>query len=125
MKSTIEIQFDKRINNVSVVREPDVRQRRQYLFVTLLAACFGLSLMFYGYQHYRYTQFGYRIVAAQKAQDRLVETRVRLRLDREQLRDPQRIDTKARAMGMVPPAAGQWVTLTTDAPFTLPVPPDT
>src|SRR5438093_10368671 len=121
--STIEIHFEKRINNVAVLREPDAKQRRECLLVMLLAALFGLSLLFYGYQHYRWIQFGYRIEEAQKKKEQLVEARERLRLERSALRDRQRIDAKARnELGMVAPAAGQWVTLSADAPFTIPVP---
>ena|SRR5438552_1197048 len=121
--STIEIHFDKRINNVAVVREADSRQSREYLLVTLLAAFFGLSLLFYGWQHYRFIQYGYRIEEAQKKKDFLVEAREGLLVERAKLSDRQRIDTKARKeLGMVAPAAGQWVTLTTDAPFKIPGP---
>ena len=126
MMSPIEVRFDKYINNVAVVREPDARQRREYMLVTLLAALFGLSLLFYGWQHYRWIQFGYRIEEAQKRRDQLVEMRERLRLERSRLRDRQRIDAKARnELGMIAPAAGQWVTLSGDAPFTIPVPVQT
>ena len=123
--SNIEIHFDKQINNASIIREPDVRQRREYVLVTLIAAFFGLSLLFYGWQHYRWIQYGYRIEEAKTRKDMLVEARERLRLERSALRDRQRIDAKARGeLGMVAPAAGQWVTLNSDAPFTIPGPAD-
>ena len=123
--STIEIHFEKRLNNAVVVREPDARQRREYVLVTLLAALFVLSLLFYGWQHYRWIQFGYRIEEAQKKKEQLVEVRERLRLERSSLRDRQRIDAKARnELGMIAPAPGQWITLSADAPFTIPLPPD-
>src|SRR5262245_25795074 len=113
--SSIEIHFDKRINNASIVREPDVRQRHEYVLVTLIAAFFGFSLLFYGWQHYRWIQYAYRIEEAKKQKEALVERRDALRLQRAALRDRQRIDAKARRdLGMVAPAAGQWVTLSSD-----------
>jgi cell division protein FtsL len=123
--SPIEVHFDRHINNEGLVWEPDARHRREYLLVTLLAAVFGLTLLFYGWQHYRMIQYGYRIEEAHKRRDQLAETRERLRYERSSLRDRQRIDAKARRdLGMVAPAAGQWVTLSPEAPFTIPVPPE-
>jgi cell division protein FtsL len=123
--STIEIHFEKNIKNVALVRELDVRQRHEYLFVTFLAAFFVLTLLFYGWQHYRYTNYGYRISEAQKKKIQLTEMRERLRMDRSELRDPQRIDQMARErLGMVAPIAGQWITLTGDTPLQIPLTPE-
>jgi cell division protein FtsL len=123
--SPIEVHFNRHINNEGVVREPDARHRREYFLVTLLAGVFGLTLLFYGWQHYRMIQYGYRIEEAHKRREQLAEMRERLRLERSSLRDRRRIDATARRdLGMVAPAAGQWVTLSADAPFTIPVPPE-
>src|SRR5262245_31399568 len=103
--STIEVHFEKRINNVAVVRETDIRQRREYLFVTLLAGLFVLGLLFYGWQHYRWIQYGYRIEEAQKKREHLAEMRERLTVQRESLRNRSRIEDIARNdLGMVMPA---------------------
>jgi cell division protein FtsL len=119
----IEVHLDKRINNVNVVRESDKRNHREHMFVTLLAGLFLLGLLFYGWQHYRWIQYGYRIEEAQKKKDQLEQIARQLRLERASLRNPQRIDAYARRdLGMVVPAPGQMVTLSSDAPLTLPVP---
>ncbi|PYS29951.1 MAG: cell division protein FtsL, partial [Acidobacteria bacterium] len=53
----------------------------------------------------------------------LSETSRQLRLERAFLRNPERIDAIARGqLGMVAPAPGQLVTLSADAPLTIPAP---
>ena len=117
----IEVHFEKRINNLNVVREADTQHRREYLFLTLLAGLFVLGLLFYGWQHYQWIQYGYRIEEAQKQKEQLAETGRKLRLERASLRDPRRIDSYARSnLGMIVPAPGQMVTFSADAPFTIP-----
>jgi cell division protein FtsL len=124
----IEVHFEKRINNLNVVREADTRHRREYLGVTLLFASFLFCLLFYGWQHYQFLQTGYKIEAAQKKQQQLLETARQLRLERSSLRDAARIDAIARKqLGMVQPAPGQLVIFSADAPLTIPgaTPPPT
>ena len=120
----IEVHFEKRIiTNTNVVREPDTKTRREYLLVTLLGAFFVLGLLFYGWQHYQWIQYGYRIEEAQKKKEQLAEMGRQLRLERASLRNPQRIDSKARGeLGMVNPVPGQFVTLSADAPLIIPAP---
>jgi cell division protein FtsL len=122
----IEIHFEKRIiTNTNVVREFDARDRREYLLVTLLGALFVFGLLFYGWQHYQWIQYGYRIEEAQKKREQLAEMGRQLRLERASLRNPQRIDSKARSeLGMVIPAPGQFVTLSAGSPYTIPAPPE-
>ena len=91
--------------------------------VTVLAAMFLFGLFAYGWQHYQWIQYGYRIEEAQKKKDQLAEIGRQLRLERASLRSPQRIDSIARGeLGMVVPAPGQLVTFSADAPLTIPVP---
>jgi cell division protein FtsL len=119
----IEVHFEKRIINSNVVREADVKSHRDYIVVTALAAVFLFGLFAYGWQHYRWIQYGYRIEEAQKKKDQLAEMGRQLRLERASLRSPQRIDSIARGeLGMVVPAPGQLVTFSADAPLTIPVP---
>ena len=54
----IEVHFEKRINNMNVVREADTRYRREYLFITFLAGLFVVGLFYYGWQHYQWIQYG-------------------------------------------------------------------
>lgn len=119
----IEVQFEKRIINNNVIREADPKGHRDYIIVTALAAMFLFGLFAYGWQHYQWIQYGYRIEEAQKKMQRLSEIGRQLRLERASLSNPQRIDSIARKqLGMVVPAPGQLVTFSVDAPLTIPTP---
>jgi cell division protein FtsL len=119
----IEVHFEKRIINNNVIREADAKSHRDYIIVTALAAMFLLGLLAYGWQHYQWIQYGYRIEEAQKKKEQLAEIGRQLRLERASLSSPQRIDSIARKqLGMVVPAPGQLVTLSADAPLTMPAP---
>ena len=103
----IEVRFQKNINNLTVVRETDTRRQWECVAVTMLGAMFVLGLMFYGWQHYQYIQYGYKLETAQKKQAQLTQKRNVLLLERERQRSPTRIALRAKEMGMVPPVAGQ------------------
>lgn len=119
----IEVHFEKRIINNNVIREADARSHRDYIIITALAAMFLFGLFAYGWQHYQWIQYGYRIEEAQKKKEQLAEIGRQLRLERASLRNPQRIDAIARReLGMVVPAPGQLVTFSADAPLTIPTP---
>jgi len=121
---SIEVHIEKRIINNHVIREADVKSHRDYIVITVLASMFLFGLFAYGWQHYQWIQYGYRIEEAQKKKEQLSEISRQLRLERASLRDPQRIDSIARGeLGMVVPAPGQLVTLNADAPLTIPTPP--
>src|SRR5437016_8175443 len=119
----IEIHFEKRIVNNNVIREADARSHRDYIIITALAAVFLFGLFAYGWQHYQWIQYGYRIEEAQKKKEQMAEIERQLRLERASLSNPQRIDAIARKqLGMVVPAPGQLVTFNADAPLTIPTP---
>jgi len=119
----IEVQFEKRINNLHVVREADLNQRREYVGVTLLFGLFLVCLLFYGWQRYRWIQNGYRIEEMQKKREQLTEINRTLRLERSSLSDLGRIDEIARRdLGMVLAKPGQLVIFRADAPLTIPTP---
>ena len=119
----IEVHFEKRIINNNVIREEDAKSHRDYIIVTALAAMFLFGLFAYGWQHYQWIQYGYRIEEAQKKKEQLAEISRQLRLERASLSNPQRIDSIARKqLGMVVPAPGQLVTFSADAPLTIPRP---
>jgi cell division protein FtsL len=119
----IEVHLEKRIINNHVIREADVKSYRDYVIVTVLASMFLFGLFAYGWQHYQWIQYGYRIEEAQKKKEQLSEIGRQLRLERASLRNPQRIDSIARGqLGMVVPAPGQLVTFNADAPLTIPTP---
>ena len=119
----IEVHFEKRIVNNNVISQADSRSRRDYIIVTALAAMFLVGLFVYGWQHYQWIQYGYRIEEAQKKKEQLAEIGRQLRLERASLSNPQRIDSIARKqLGMVVPVPGQLVTFNSDAPLTIPSP---
>src|SRR5213592_889224 len=119
----IEVHLEKRIVNNSVIRQTDSKSHRDYIVVTAFAAIFLFGLFAYGWQHYQWIQYGYRIEESQKKMQRLAEIGRQLRLERASLSNPQRIDSIARKqLGMVVPAPGQLVTFNADAPWTIPVP---
>ena len=120
----IEVHLEKRIINNNVIREADAKSHRDYLVITILAAVFLLGLFIYGWQHYQWIQYGYRIEEAQRKKDQLAEIGRQLRLERASLRNPQRIDAIARGeLGMVIPVPGQLVTFSVDAPLAIPATP--
>lgn len=108
--STIEIQFDKKIDNSRVIREFDLRRRADYIVLTLLGAVFVLGALFYGWQQFQWIQYGYRIEAAAKRIDQLEEEGRILHLERGSLASPSRIEQIARTrLGMVPPPPTEYV----------------
>jgi len=110
----IEVRFQKNINNLTLVREADTKRQWEHLVVVALGALFVAGLLFYGWQHYQYIQYGYKMETAQKKQDQLIQARNVLRLRREQLQNPTRVESIAREMGMVPSAPGQFVAVNLD-----------
>ena len=120
--STIDIHFDKKIDNSRIVREPDARCRLEYMCLTLLGAMFVLGILFYAWQQYQWIQYGYRIEESHRQIEELAEVGRQLRVERATLANPQRIDSIARTeLGMVEPRIGQIVTLETDFIFSGPV----
>jgi cell division protein FtsL len=107
----IEVRFEKNINNLTIVREADVRRQWEYVAVAMLGAMFVLGLLIYGTQLYQYQQYGYQIEEAQKRKVQLEKTKDNLLLNQEKLKDPARIVLIARRMGMVPSAPGQMLTV--------------
>ena len=108
--STIEIQFDKKIDNSRVIREVDLRCRTDYICITLLGAVFVFGTMFYAWQQFQWIQYGYEIQAAERRIDELAEVDRQLRLEVATLTSPQRIDRIARTqLGMVSVVAEQYV----------------
>ena len=110
--STIDIHFDKKIDNSRVIRPIDGRCRLEYICLTLLGAIFVVGALSYAWQQYQWIQHGYAIGVAQTRVEELRETGRQLRIERATLNNPQRIDALARGeLGMVGPSARQVVTL--------------
>jgi len=111
---TPEIFFTKSIDNSRLVKMADpVRRREMGIFGVTLAVLFGLVMM-YGWQHFSSIEYGYKIEQVKAQCDQLTEANRTLRLEQATLRSPDRIDTMARQMGMLPPQAGQVQRLDSD-----------
>jgi len=112
----IEVVFEKHINNTSIYREVDVDQRRQIYLLTCLAVLFGLGVLLYGWQQYRWIQLGYEIEGLQKQKEELLSYQNTLIVERDTVTQFERVDWIARnKLGMVQAAPGQIVTLTQDS----------
>ena len=117
----IEVRFEKKINNLTIVREADTRRQWEYVAVAMLGAMFVLGLLIYGTQLYQYQQYGYQIEEAQKKRDQLVKQQDNLLLGRDKLQAPARLEPIARRMGMVSQAPGQMVTVNLESSSDVPL----
>jgi cell division protein FtsL len=104
---TPEIYFPKAIDNSRLVKVADVKRSREMTQFACALAVLFLLVMVYAWQHFSAIEYGYRIEALKSQRDNLVEMNRALRLEEASLKDPQRIDTLAREMGLVTPQAGQ------------------
>jgi|KBSMisStandDraft_5_1062788.scaffolds.fasta_scaffold87156_1 cell division protein FtsL len=112
---SIEVVFEKRINNVNVYRDVDVAQRRQYFLLTFLSAMFVLGLLLYGWQQYRWLRLGYDIEKLKEKKEELLDYQHQLLVERNLWGNAQYIDNTARnSLGMVAAAPGQIVSLSVD-----------
>lgn len=118
---TPEIYFAKAIDNSRLVKVAD-RERNREMAVFVVALCLLFALvMVYAWQHFSAIEYGYKIEAQRTQRDSLVELNRTLRLEEASLRDPERIDTLARQMGLETPQAGQVISLDLPAGNAAPV----
>ena len=111
---TPEFYFQKTIDNSRLVKIVDPQRRREIrMFSTSVAALF-LVMMFYAWQHFSSIEYGYKIEAQKTECERLVEVNRTLKLESASLRDPGRIDSLARQMGLESTQPGQVIRLNPD-----------
>jgi len=108
---TPEFYFHKSIDNSRLVRVSDPRRRREIRIFSATMLVLFLLVLFYAWQHFSAVQYGYKIEAQKTERDQLVEQNRTLKLEQAGLRDPERIDTLARKMGLQSPQPGQVVQL--------------
>jgi cell division protein FtsL len=113
---TPEIYFTKAIDNSRLVKVADPRRSREMRMFLSALSCVLFLVLAYGWQHYRAIEYGYKIAALKSQRDALLEMNRALRLEEASLRDPERIDTLARQMGLQSPQAGQVHQLDSAAP---------
>jgi hypothetical protein len=106
---TPEIYFAKAIDNSRLVKVEDPRRNREMKQFGTALACLFLLVFTYAWQHFRAIEYGYQIESAKRELSNLTEMNRALRLDEASLRDPERIDTLARRMGLTPLTPGQVV----------------
>ena len=106
---TPEIYFRKPIDNSRLVKVEDPRREREMKHFGLALCLLFLLVMGYALQHFRAIEYGYKIEALRSERDGLTEMNRALRLEEASLRDPERIDLKARQLGLQPPQPGQVV----------------
>ncbi|MGH9571565.1 MAG: cell division protein FtsL [Candidatus Angelobacter sp.] len=113
---TPEFYFQKTIDNSRLVKLSDPGRRREIRIFSISVAALFLMVMFYALQHFSAVEYGYKIEAQKSERDRLVELNRTLKLEQASLRDPERIDTLARQMGLEAPQPGQLVRLENEDP---------
>ena len=104
---TPEIYFAKAIDNSRLVKVEDPRRGREMRQFGIALGCLFVFVMAYAFQHFKAIEYGYRIEALKSQRDGLIELNHALRLEEASLRDPERIDRLARALGLQSPQAGQ------------------
>jgi cell division protein FtsL len=113
---TPEIYFSKPIDNSRLVKVEDPRRGREMRQFGIALGCLFLLVMTFAWQHYKAIEYGYKIESLRADRDGLVEMNRALRLEEASLRDPERIDTLARRLGLQSPQAGQVIHMDTALP---------
>jgi len=104
---TPEIYFTKSIDNSRLVKVEDPGRSREMRSFGIALGCLFLLVMTYAWQHFKAIEYGYKNEALRIQRDGMVEQNHALRLEEASLRDPERIDSLARKLGLQSPDAGQ------------------
>ena len=104
---TPEIYFAKPLDNSRLVKVEDPRRSREMKQFGFTLGCLFVLVMMFAWQHFKAIEYGYKIEALRNQSEGLVEVNRALRLEEASLRDPERIDTLARKLGLQSPQAGQ------------------
>jgi len=113
---TPEIYFARAIDNSRLRRVEDPNRSREMKQFGIALGCLFMLVMIFAWQHFRAIEYGYKIEAMKNQRDGLVELNRSLRLEDATLRSPERIDSLARRLGMLPPQAGQIMPMETTLP---------
>ena len=107
MPGAPEIYFTKTIDNSRLVRHADPERRRELALFTGAIVVLTLLTFVYLWQHFSAIEYGYKIEALRSQRDQIIDVNKTLKLEEASLKDPERIDSIARSMGMKMPMAGQ------------------
>lgn len=113
---TPEIYFAKPIDNSRMVKVEDPVRSREMRQFGIALACLFFLVMTYAWQHFKAIEYGYKNESLKIQRDGLKEMNRALRLEEASLRDPERIDTLARQLGLQSPRAGQVIRMDTTLP---------
>jgi len=111
-----EVYFTKPIDNSRLVKVEDAGRSREMRHFSTALCCLFLLVMTYAWQHFKAIEYGYKIESLKTQRDGLAEMNRALRLEEASLRDPERIDTLARRLGLQSPQAGQVIRMDSDLP---------
>jgi cell division protein FtsL len=115
-RGTPEIYFAKTIDNSRLVKVEDPGREREMRHFGVALACLFLLVMTFAWQHFRAIEYGYKIESLKLQRNGLLEENRALQLEEASLRDPQRIDTLARQLGLQSPQAGQVIRMDSALP---------
>ena len=118
---TPEVYFAKNIDNSRIVKVDDPRRTKEMRAFSIALSIFCLLVLCYAWQHFRSIEYGYKISELKSQRDSLVEMNRELHLEDASLRNPERIDTMARKLGLQSPQAGQVMRLDGSAEGSAPV----
>ena len=113
---TPEVYFSKSIDNSRLIKVEDPRRSREMKQFSIALGCLFLLVMTFTWQHFKAIEYGYKIEALRIQKNGLAEENRALRLEEASLRDPERIDTLARQLGLQSPDAGQVIRMDTAMP---------
>ena len=113
---TPEIYFSRPIDNSRLVKVEDPQRSREMKQFGVALACLFVLVMTFAWQHFKAIEYGYKIEALRVQRDGLIEVNRALRLEEASLRDPERIDTLARKLGLQSLQAGQVMHMDAVAP---------
>jgi len=113
---TPEIYFAKPLDNSRLVKVENPQKSREMKQFGVALGCLFLLVMTFAWQHFKAIEYGYKIETLRVQRDGLTELDRALRLEEASLRDPERIDTLARKLGLQSPQAGQVMHMDTSLP---------
>ena len=113
---TPEVYFSKSIDKSRLIKVEDPRRSREMKQFSIALGCLFLLVMTFTWQHFKAIEYGYKIEALRIQKNGLAEENRALRLEEASLRDPERIDTLARQLGLQSPDAGQVIRMDTAMP---------
>jgi hypothetical protein len=100
------------IRNNPIIREADLRERREFRRIMLLAGLSVGLLLFSAWQHFETVRYGYTIEDLRDYRAYEEKVNRQLRLNVETLRSPQRVDERARReLGLVAPTAAETIVI--------------